>query len=498
MLFCEVLKKININYEVIANNSNIDVSDIVLSSKEANDKTIFASIKGFKTDGHKFINDCYLKGIKNFLIEDDSFITDDMKKDSTIIKVTDTREGLGLISNVLNDFSYNKLKMIGITGTKGKTTVSTLTYKFLKNKFSTSFFSTVKNIVGGIETPSERTTMEANKLQGLLKKSLQQKEECSIVEVSSHAVTLKRVIGINWDIGIFTTFSRDHLDLYGTMEKYFDAKLDFFRSLNDSTKKNKIAIINMDDPKGRDVLEVLNESVKKIKVGSFKDCDYFIKKYSSTNDGLEIEIETNKNNFKLKTPMRGVFNVNNISLAFACADLLGVDFSFIQNELSNCYGVEGRFEIVITKPFTVIVDYAHTPDSLEKILKEARIISKNRVISIFGCTGDRDKEKRPIMGEIASLNSDFTYITNDDTYTEDPNDIATSVESGFKTKNYKIILDRKEAITDALTYAKEGDVIIVAGMGHEKFQILNNVSVPYNDKDTILEVYKNINIITQI
>jgi len=356
-------------------------------------------------------------------------------------------------------------------------------------------FSTVKNIVCGVETDSIRTTMESNSLQSLLRKSNLCNEEISVVEVSSHALTLKRVEQINWDIGVFTSFSRDHLDLYGSMEKYFEAKLDFFRALNNSTKENKIAVINIDDVKGEEVCSVLDKSVKLIRVGTSTRSDYQIMEYKVLETGMNIAIKNNEKIFHFTTKMRGIFNVGNISLAIAVAMESGLSAENVKKVLDDFSGVDGRFEVVKDKPYLVIVDYAHTPDSLEKILTEARGLSKARVIVVFGCTGDRDREKRSIMGEIAGKLADYTIVTNDDTYTEDPVFIAKSVEAGLltsgkKLKNdYKIILDRKDAIYESLNIAEKGDVVVIAGMGHEKFQIINNVSVPFSDKDTVLKYF---------
>jgi UDP-N-acetylmuramoyl-L-alanyl-D-glutamate--2,6-diaminopimelate ligase len=501
MKLTEISKIISTGQEIISANSGNEITEITLNSKEARNVSVFTAIKGFKTDGHGFIPDAYAKGCRDFFIEDEKFITPDMKKDSTIVLVNDSRKSLALASNLISGYPFNNLKMIGTTGTKGKTTVTTLLHRFLSASYKTAMFSTVRNIVCGKASDSERTTMEASRLQSLLRQSLDCGETHSVVEVSSHAVTLKRIEGINWDAGIFTNFSRDHLDLYGTMENYFQAKLDFFRALNASAKNDKFAIINIDDPKGREVVPVLDRTVKTVKVGTDKDADFLITGSKATGNGLEFSVLYGGIEYEFGTKMRGLFNITNMSLAAAAALELGIDPGVIRNELERCSGIEGRFEIIIDRPFTVIVDYAHTPDSLEKILKEARLISKGKVISVFGCTGDRDREKRGIMGGISALNADFTVITNDDTYTEDEISIAMSVEKGLTDENrksgqdYRIIYDRYSAIREAMSIAHSGDVIIIAGMGHEKHQILNNATVAYNDKETVLRIAGELSIL---
>lgn len=501
MLLKNIVDSINLeSSEVIVNNSANQVNSIVLSSLEADQNTIFTAIKGFKTNGHSYLNDAYNRGCRNFIIEDTDFINNDIKNNSTIIKVNNSRKALALVSNFLAGYPANQLKMLGITGTKGKTTVTTLLYQILKNKYNSSMFSTIKYIINNQEIPSERTTMEAHQLQKLLKQSLNNNDQLAVVEVSSHAVTLNRIEDINWDIGIFTSFSRDHLDLYGTMEKYFDAKLDFFRNLNKSNKSNKLAIINIDDPKGNDICKTLDSSVKIVKVGKDKKADYQICNSQPAGSKAEIKINNKKNNFIIETYLKGNFNITNVTLAVACALELGIELNQIQKVLDEIKGIEGRFEIVIENPYKVIVDYAHTPESLMNILKEARKLTTNKIILVFGCTGDRDKQKRSIMGNIAADYADYSIITNDDTYTESPQEIAKQLEKGFIEKNkhlnqnYEIILDRKSAICKAMKKANQNDVVLLAGMGHEKVQILNQGPVAHNDKEEALKAVRSLSL----
>lgn len=492
----DIVKKAYFDNEIISTNSNNEISDIVLNSKVADNSKIFVAIKGFKTNGHKYIQDAYKNGCRDFVVEDSKNITDDIKSDSTVIEALDTRKAIALISNFLNGSPSDKLNMIGVTGTKGKTTVVTLIHRFLSEINKVNMFTTVKNIVDGESIESVRTTMESNELQSLLKRSLDAKEEMSVVEVSSHAVTLKRVDGIMWNVGVFTSFSRDHLDLYGSMENYLEAKLGFFKDINTSKKNNKFVVINIDDPKGEDICNVINGDVRIIKVGIDISADYLIDRYEMSDEGIELVLKKDKNEFAFKTQMRGEFNIINISLAVATAMELGVKPKDIQNVLLDFKGVEGRFEIIIKKPFTVIIDYAHTPDSLDKILIEGKRITDNKLMCVFGCTGERDKDKRCIMGNVAAEICDFSIITNDDTYEEDPEKIAKEVEMGFIEKNrlkdmdYKIILNRKDAIKRVIDLAENGDVIVIAGMGHEKVQILAGGPVEYNDKNTVIEVLK--------
>lgn len=497
MLFLELAKKaIRQNYKILSANSFFQIKDVVLNDKIAKRETVFVAIKGFKNDGHNFLINAYNNGCRDFVVEyiPENFLS--FLRNITLVKVNDSRLALAEVSNGLFDYPSDKLKIVGITGTKGKTTVSTLLYEFLSQVFNTSLFTTVKNIIADKEEYSERTTLESNELQKLLAESVKEKDTHSVVEVSSHGVTLKRVALINWDAGIFTSFSQDHLDLYGTMENYFQAKLDFFRSLNKSNKKEKFAVVNIDDPKGEEVISVLNSTVKPIMVGTKEKSDYRIKDVFTDYTGIKFKLQKGKNEYPINSKMRGLFNITNIALAAIAALELGVDFSYIEKVLSTFPGVEGRFEIIKEKPFFVIIDYAHTPDSLKKILIEARKLTNKRVILVFGCPGERDKEKRAIMGTIAAELANYSIITNDDTYEEDEKEIIKQIEKGFliknkvKDKDYKIIYDRKEAIQDALSMGKDNDVIVIAGMGHQKVQHLRNGVIPHSDKEIVIKFFE--------
>jgi len=504
----EIFQKVNIDYSFITDNFVKSVEFATLNSQLATENNIFFAIRGFKNDGHRYISDAYRAGCRCFIVEGIEQIDGEVYHESSIVIVRNIRLCFALCSTIMNDYPSAKINMIGITGTKGKSSVTDLCYRILSHNNNIMMLSTIKNIIGDEIYETDKTTLEADKLQKYLRTGLDRGVDRAVVEVSSHAVTLHRIDGIDWNTGVFTTFSRDHLDLYGDMETYFDAKLEFFRILSRSDKTGKKAVINIDDPKGPEVVSCLGESVRVIRVGrddSFKtsiitDNDYLIHNPVSGFDGISFDLINRETTLPIKSCMRGDFNINNIALACVLALEEGVAVETVKKVILNATGVEGRFEVVKQNPFIVIVDYAHSPDSITKILQEAAKISKNRVISIFGCTGDRDKEKRPIMGEISADLADFTIITNDDTYTEPAESIAKQVEAGLtgrgliKDRDYTVILDRSEAILYGLKMAKEGDVIIVAGMGHQKKQILKNGAIDYNDKETIVRLLKSNNL----
>ena len=494
----QLLDKLNISYKKIAEVLPYEIGNITLDSRTADSEKIFTAIKGFQTDGHNFIINAFNAGCRNFLIEDDSKISPEILAAANIAQVKEIRRVFGMLAREINDRPDETLKVFGITGTKGKTTVSTLLHHMLNYQQDTAIFTTVKFSIPQLNADSEKTTMEADKLQYYLNQTKTAGWKQAVVEVSSHAVTLSRVENISWDCGIFTSFSRDHLDLYGTMEAYFQAKLDFFRALNVSPKKNKIAVVNIDDSKGHEVCDVIDKKSVKLFTVSMKDsnADYFVAKSSYTDTGTELCIIQNKENeINLSIGLKGEVNIINTALAVCAAIESGkMTSEQITQAVKNFNGVPGRFEMVMTSPFSVMVDYAHTPESLEKLLQEARKISSGKIILVFGCTGDRDKEKRPIMGKIAALAADYSILTNDDLYTENQQDIMNMLEVGFieadkkNPQDYKIIYDRKSAIEAAMNTAKAGDIILLAGMGHQKYQILNEGKVAHNDAQTVRDL----------
>lgn len=491
----QLLEKLDIPYEKIAQCDSLPVNGITLDSRTAGKHNIFTAIKGFQTDGHKFIGNAFAAECRNFLVEDAAKVPKEVCENANVAEVKEIRRVFGKLAREINDRPDESLKVFGITGTKGKTTVSTLLHHILNHKQDTALFTTVRFITPEVNADSEKTTMEADKLQYYLCQTKTAGWKQAVIEVSSHAVTLSRVEDIQWNCGIFTSFSRDHLDLYGTMEAYFQAKLDFFRALNASGKKDKIAVVNIDDPKGSEVCNVIDKKSVKLFTVSAKDinADYFISKSSYIDDGTQLCIIRNgKEKINLSVRLKGEVNIVNTGVAICAAIEAGnMSVQEVVNAVKDFSGVPGRFEMVMTTPFSVMVDYAHTPESLEKLLQEARKISSGKIILVFGCTGNRDKEKRPIMGKIAAEGADYSILTNDDLYTENQQDIMKMLEAGFiqaGKRNYEIIYDRKNAVKKAMMIAKNDDIVLLAGMGHQKYQVLNEGKVPYNDAQTVREL----------
>jgi UDP-N-acetylmuramoyl-L-alanyl-D-glutamate--2,6-diaminopimelate ligase len=483
-------------HELTIESNLLPISAVTIDSRTADSESIFVAIPGFKKDGHDFLQNARDNGCRNFVISNSDAWKSDWSIDSNLAVTSDTRLLFADLCRVFHGNPAGSLFMAGITGTKGKTSVTSMLYAILRNVVTCSMFSTVQNSLSGELERSYRTTMEADALQSRLKRAVDTGSSHAIVEVSSHAMTLHRVAGIDWDLGIFTSFSQDHLDLYGTMENYFQAKCDFFRALNRSAKKNKLAVINLDDPRGSDIVAICNDSVQVVTVSSdpVSGSDTQIYRAAQNKSGLDVEIVLSGNRCAFHLPVLGSFNVVNAALAATAARWIGVDVERIAAGLEAFNGVKGRFDLVCIHPFHVIIDYAHTPESLLLILKDARKMAGRKLLCLFGCTGERDSEKRPIMGKIAAEQADYSIITNDDTYDEAPVVIAGQVETGFlqagkiRESDYSIVLDRAAAVKIIIERAQPGDVVVIAGKGHETVQYLAGGGVPYSDHETVREI----------
>ncbi|MBW5394033.1 UDP-N-acetylmuramoyl-L-alanyl-D-glutamate--2,6-diaminopimelate ligase, partial [Brachyspira hampsonii] len=421
-------------------------------------------------------------------------------KDVHFVAVKNPRECLAYISAKFFDEPTKKINTIGITGTNGKTTTTYLLKSVLEaNKNKTTLIGTIKNMIGKTEIKTNLTTPESIDLESIFYKSLKKGISHIVMESSSQALAMNRCDYLNYDTAIFTNITEDHLDYHGDMQNYLKAKLKLFSLLKESSKKKKLAIVNIDT----DNFKQISNYIKKLKInmvtyGINEKADYYGKVISLTSKNTEYEFYA-KGKFisKVKLSMLGRFNIlNSLSiLAYACENKLDIEKSI---KAMRKVQVAGRFEIVTKEkhPFIVAVDYSHTPDSLENILIEARKLNPNRVIAVFGCGGDRDRKKRPIMAEIAEKYSNIVILTTDNQRTEDINQIMNDIEKGFKNKNYKKIIDRKEAIFEAEREAKAKDKIIIAGKGHETYQIFPDKTIHFDDREearnALKEYYPNI------
>lgn len=477
----------NIKYEILQSNKNIEnieIKDFHYDSRKLSENDMFICIKGLQSDGHDFVPMAIQKGAKVIVCENDLLCT--VSEDIVVIKVADTRKSLAEIASIYYGEAWKKLDLVGVTGTNGKTTITYLVQSILDlYDKKTGVIGTIENKIGDRVIKTERTTPESRELQELFSDMVNEDVTHCVMEVSSHALDLHRVASIDFEVGVFTNLSQDHLDYHETMENYKEAKSILF-------KNSKKSVINIDDNAGEFMKsmakgEVITYSIDNPSDLQAKNIEFF-------PNGSKFELAYKGESFCVDINTSGRFSVYNALGAIGACLSLGVPMDIIIKGLKNNQGVAGRFQSVISENgVQIVVDYAHTPDGLENVLKTAKEFVVGNIISVFGCGGDRDRTKRPLMGEVGGNNSDFVIITSDNPRTENPESIAKDVEEGvLKTGvEYEVILDRKNAITKAIAMAKNGDFVMVAGKGHENYQIFHDRTIDFDDMEEVKNVLKN-------
>lgn len=452
-----------------------DISCVAYDSRKASKACVFVAIKGFNVDGHDFINHAISKGAVAVIGERDLDL-----QEITYIKVTDSRKALAQCSACYYGYPSRKLRIIGVTGTNGKTTTTYLVKALLEQAgYKTGVIGTIGNLIGDKFLPSERTTPESLELNKIFMEMVKENVKYVAMEVSSHSLKLSRVEGIGFEVGVFTNLTQDHMDFHKTFEDYYESK----RKLFDSSKR---AVINADDESGRKILNSLN--VPAISYGIDNMADLRARNVKVSAQGVCYEADIDGRRFFVSYRVPGIFSVYNSLAAIGTGLSLGISPEILISAMENVKGVPGRFETVNAgQDFTVIVDYSHTPDGLENVLKTIKTFVMGRIITVFGCGGDRDRKKRPMMGEIASKLSDYCIITSDNPRSEDPEAIIEEIERGIINNNYEKVVDRREAIARAIDMAKKGDVVLIAGKGHEDYQILKDRVIHFNDREVAAE-----------
>ncbi|NLM96302.1 MAG: UDP-N-acetylmuramoyl-L-alanyl-D-glutamate--2,6-diaminopimelate ligase [Halanaerobiaceae bacterium] len=463
-----------------------DIKKIVYDSRQAEQDSLFICIEGFRFDGHDFIAKAVENGASAVLVEKDMA---DIIEGITYIKVQDTRTAMAGLAASFYDYPLKKIDLIGITRTNGKTTTTYLVKNMMDNiGRSTALIGTIKNIIGDRAFPATRTTPESLDLYELYSKMLAGNIYQVVMEVSSHALDLKRVSGMEFKAAVFTNITQDHLDYHKSFEEYINAKCRLFRQL----KSDGYAVINLDDPNSGRFIKSSRGRVITYAVN--KEADLKVENIILTSQGVSFEVR-GLLNLHLDMKITGLFNVYNTLAAAGCAYACGLNEEEIKKGLESVRGVDGRFETIeMGQDFSVIVDYAHTPDGMENVLKTALELVEGRLITVFGCGGDRDKGKRPEMGRIAAKYSDFIVLTSDNPRSEEPMAIIGDIEAGIKGRKtaYDIIPDRREAIFSAVKRARKGDLIIILGKGHESYQIFKDKTIPFDDRETAREAIESI------
>lgn len=473
------------NCEIVSIKGDINknVSSIEFDSRKVDNSSLFVCIKGYSVNGHDFIQTAYDKGVRAFLIEDDVDYIDGC----TFIKVKDTRKEMATVSSNLFNNPTKELSVIGVTGTNGKTSISTFLKELLElNKSKVGLVGTISINNGKEIIESKNTTPESADLQKHFRTMVESGCKYCAMEVSSHSLMLHRVDATDFKIGIFTNLTPDHLDFHNTLDEYRKAKELLFH------KTSLANIINVDDEGGQKIIE----SIKDLKTplytyGIDNKADFMATDININASGTSYKLITPTYQADIYVPVPGKFTVYNTLAVISACYMLNIPKEIIIEGLSSTKGVPGRFESVKNdKGIHVIVDYAHTPDALENVIKTARGFANNRVITVFGCGGDRDNSKRPMMGKIADELSDIAILTSDNPRTENPHQIIEHVLKGMSSDNYEVVIDRKEAIQRAINLAEKDDIILIAGKGHETYQIIGTEKKHFDDKEIAREFLK--------
>jgi len=482
MLLSELIEKLNpVNIRGCA---DIEIKSIAYDSRRAEKDSLFVCIEGTVVDGHKFIKDVIEKGAKAILVQKEV----EAPSDVTVVQVDDTRYALACVSAAFYSYPSNRFKLIGVTGTKGKTTTTYMIKSILETEnHKVGLVGTIANYIGDEVLHTERTTPESLDLQSLFSQMVAKDVDSVVMEVSSQGLALNRVSCCDFDIGIFTNLSRDHIGPreHKDIDDYLNAKIKLF-------KMCKNGLVNIDSEYAKRVID--NAECDVLTFGIEKDADIKAENIIKHSDSVEFDVKTPWMSGNLKVGIPGKFSVYNALAAIGVCGMLGVSFESIKSGLEKV-SVPGRVEVVdIGKNYTVIIDYAHSPDSLENVLTTIKGFTKNRLICLFGCGGDRDRTKRPIMGRISGQIADFTIITSDNPRTEEPSAIVKEIENGIKETNgkYITIVDRREAIKYALSNAQPGDVIVLAGKGHETYQTFKDKTIHFDEREVVREVLQEL------
>lgn len=467
---------------------SIQVVGLSIDSREVESDWAFFAYKGYSADGHQYIPAAIAHGASLIICEE---LPEEILDHITYVKVEDCKKAIGIAAANFYDHPSNSIELVGITGTNGKTTVATLCYQLFKDMgYQVGLLSTIQNLIDEEVYPSTHTTSNAININKMLREMVDKGCQYAFMEVSSHAIDQDRIYGLEFIGGVFTNITHDHLDYHETFSNYIYAKKKFF----DHLPKDAFALVNIDDKRGQVMLQ--NCGAQHYTFALKNIADFHAKILESNFNGLALHI----NNTEVYTRLIGQFNAYNILSVYGVATLLGEDSFEILRVLSTLTGAQGRFEWIKSKNEGVIgiVDYAHTPDALKNVLDTVNDVKMGteRLITIFGCGGDRDHGKRPKMGHIAAESSDIIIITSDNPRSEEPMSIIQEIKQGVPIhlqKNTFVQVDRKEAIRMAVSLTQKNDIIMIAGKGHEEYQEIKGEKHPFNDKAILQETFKEMN-----
>jgi UDP-N-acetylmuramoyl-L-alanyl-D-glutamate--2,6-diaminopimelate ligase len=468
-----------------------EITGIAYDSRRVTPGMVFIAVPGQTVDGHDYVSDAIERGAVAVICERNGFSSPRIAK----IRVADAREALALAAATFHGHPSASLKVIGVTGTNGKTTVAFMVKEILEaSGVRTGLLGTVRYEVGERVIPASRTTPEALEVQQMMAQMLRAGCQACVLEVSSHALEQKRVLGVDFDVAIFTNLTRDHLDFHGTMEQYFLAKQKLFQSAANGGKK-QAAVINIDDVSGGRLAAESDLEIR-LTYGLCEAAQLRATKVELAHEGSRFTLQLPGKTLDCRMPLIGRHNIYNALAAAGAGLALNVEPATIRAALNRLHPVPGRLEgIAQGQPFSVLVDYAHTDDALLNVLTTLREITPGRLLLAFGCGGSRDKGKRPAMGRVAAQHADFTLITSDNPRKESPEAIAQAIEEGFRsirTEGYQVELDRRRAIDEIIRLARPGDTVLIAGKGHETYQEFEDTVVPFDDRLYARETLENL------
>lgn len=481
-----------IEFKLVKGDLDIEIKDINYDSRDIKKDNLFIAVSGFKVDGHDFIDSAVKNGASAVIIEKNlNFYYPGV----SYIKVENSRREMAAAANNFFNKPLRYIDLIGITGTNGKTTTAFLLYNILKEAgIKTALFGTIKNVIANQELSAKRTTPESLDLYRYFSEMVKKDVKYAVMEVSSHALDLYRVEHMKFALAVFTNLSSEHLDYHKTMDNYKKAKSKLFSQV----KNNGFSVLNFDDKSFNFMLSKSNGENYTYSLDDHNS-DLFVEDYRLTKHGISYKtIGLFEENFDLK--LGGLFNIYNSLAAVLSSYLLGIKKYIAAEALRNIDGVPGRFELINEgQDYQVIVDYAHTPDGMKNVLEAVENIKNARLIVLFGCGGDRDRSKRPLMAELAEEYADFVIVTNDNPRSEEAEKIFSEIKKGFSFdfKDYKIISDRRQAINQAISMAKKDDIVLLLGRGHEKYQIIKDKKIELDDRVVAREFIKTAGVVNE-
>ena len=472
----------SIHVKSVTGSLDLEIDQICFDSRKVGKGSVFCALPGVKADGNEFVESALDAGAEA-IISEKSFPAN---TSATWIEVENAREAMGICAANLQGNPSREMPVIGITGTNGKTTTALLIHHLLESNLRRAgMIGTIHYVLGDRTEPAPHTTPESPELQRVLREMRGEDCRAAVMEVSSHGLSQHRTTGVHFDAGVFTNLSQDHLDYHGTMEAYFEAKKLLAIRMEEDHRKKGVMIVNRDDTFGERLLKSPGFSrLEFISFGRSANCDFKASDIVSDLNGTQFKLSMKGRQCLVKTPLIGLFNVYNTLAALAAAKAVDLNMREAISNMEQCPQVPGRLEAVGGRQinYRVFVDYAHTPDALENAVSTLRELNPNRLITVFGCGGDRDQAKRAPMAKAAEAGSDFSILTTDNPRTEAPEQIIEDAASGFSGSAFESILDRRDAIRRAFNLAGERDIVLIAGKGHETYQEIDGVRHNFDDR----------------